>query len=73
MNSLHYRSLQIVYPDFISTFQQLLEKAGAVTIHHRNIRLLATEMYKVPLATRFKNLIKKDVVGSLGRGYNPNL
>ena len=47
INSLHYRSLQIVYRDFISTFQQLLEKDGAVTIHHRNIRLLATEMYKV--------------------------
>ena len=47
INNLHYRSLQIVYRDFISTFQQLLEKDGAVTIHHRNIRLLATEMYKV--------------------------
>ena len=47
INSLHYRALQIVYRDFTSTFQQLLEKDGAVTIHHRNIRLLATEMYKV--------------------------
>ena len=47
INSLHYRSLQIVYHDFVSTFQQLLEKDGAVTIHHRNIRLLSTEMYKV--------------------------
>ena len=47
INSLHYRSLQIVYRDFISTFQQLLEKYSTVTIHNRNIRLLATEMYKV--------------------------
>ena len=47
INSLHYISLLIVYRDFISTFQQLLEKDGAVTIHHRNIHLLATEMYKV--------------------------
>ena len=47
INSLHYRSLQIVYRDFISIFQQLLEKDGAITIHHRNIHLLATEMYKV--------------------------
>ena len=47
INSLHYRALQTVYRDFISTFEQLLEKDGAVTVHHRNIRLLATEMYKV--------------------------
>ena len=47
INSLYYRSLQIAYRDFISTFQQLVEKDGAVTIHHRNIGLLATEMYKV--------------------------
>ena len=39
--------MQIVNHDFISTFQQLLEKDGVVIIHHRNIRLLATEMYKV--------------------------
>ena len=47
INSLHYRSLQIVYRDFISTFQQLVEKDDKATIHHRNICLLATEMYKV--------------------------
>ena len=39
--------MQIIYRDYISTFQQLLETYSAVTIHHRNIRLLATEMYKV--------------------------
>ena len=39
--------MQIVYRDFISTFQQLLEEDGAVTIHHCNIRFLATEMHKV--------------------------
>ena len=47
INILHYRALQIVYHDFTSTFQQLLEKDDAVAIHHRNIRFLATEMYKV--------------------------
>ena len=47
INCLHYRALQIIYRGFISTFEQLLEKDGAVTIHHRNIRLLPTEMYKV--------------------------
>ena len=47
INSLHHRPLQIVYRDFISTSEHLPEKDGAVTIHHRNIRLLALELYKV--------------------------
>ena len=38
INSFHYRALQIVYRDFLSTFQQLLEKDGAVTIHHSNMK-----------------------------------
>ena len=44
INSLHDRALQIVYCDFISTFQPRLEKNGALTIHHRNIRPIVTEM-----------------------------
>ena len=48
INSLYYRSLQIVYRDFISTFQQLLEKDGAV--YYFTITIFASlplKMYKV--------------------------
>ena len=47
INNLHYRALRIIYRDETSTFDELLKKDGSVTIHHRNIRALATEMYKV--------------------------
>ena len=47
INNLHYRALRIIYRDETSTFDELLKKDGSVTIHPRNIRALATEMYKV--------------------------
>ena len=47
INSLHERALRIVYKDFNSSFQELLDKDNTVTIHHRNLQKLATEMYKV--------------------------
>ena len=45
INKLHYRALRIVYRDEISTFEELLKKDGSLTIHHRNLHLLATERY----------------------------
>ena len=39
--------LRILYKDDISTFQQLLNKGGSVTMHDRNMQRLAIEMYKV--------------------------
>ena len=47
INKLHERALRIVYGDKKLTFQELLEKDDSVTIHHRNLQKLATEMYKV--------------------------
>ena len=35
-----------IYNDNISTFETLLEKDNSVTIHLRNLRILATELYK---------------------------
>ena len=46
-NKLQERALRILYNDDISTFAQLLEKDNSVTVHDRNIKLLAKEMYKV--------------------------
>ena len=47
VNRLQERALRLLFKDDISTFEQLLEKAGIFTIHQRNIQSLAIEMYKV--------------------------
>ena len=41
------RCLRIIYCDKQSSFEELLEKESSVSIHKRNIQILATEMYKV--------------------------
>ena len=45
INRIHERSLRITYNDQSSSFQNLLEKDNSVTLHHRNIKILATEKY----------------------------
>ena len=45
-NRLHKRALRIVYSDYKSSFNTLLEKDGSFSIHHGNIESLATELYK---------------------------
>ena len=47
INHLHERPLGIVYNDNQSYFENLLRKDRSVPIHHRNIRSLAIETYKV--------------------------
>ena len=47
INSLHERALRIKYGDRSSSFQDLLKKDNSVSIHHRNIKALETEMSKV--------------------------
>ena len=47
INKLHERGLHIIYSDKTSPFEARLEKDDSVSIHNRNIRLLAIEMYLV--------------------------
>ena len=47
INRIHERALRIVYKDHNSTFQELLNKDNSVSIHHRNLQKLVTEMYNV--------------------------
>ena len=47
INCIHERALRITYNDKSSSYGELLTKDRSVTIHHRNIRALATEIYKV--------------------------
>ena len=44
INKLHERCLRIVCNDKQSSFNELLEKDGLVSIHMRNIQILASEM-----------------------------
>ena len=47
INKLHERALRIVYNDHFSLFEELLSKDKSVTVHQRNLQILATEMYKI--------------------------
>ena len=46
INRIHHRALSIVYRDYTSSFESLLEKSNSVTIHIKNIQALATEIFK---------------------------
>ena len=41
-NQLRERALRLVYDDSQSTFEKLLNIDKSVTIHHRNLQVLAT-------------------------------
>ena len=66
INKLHERGLRLVYKDASLSFQQLLEKDNSVTIHHRNLRKLATEMYKLK-----NNLSPKLLKSIISESNNP--
>ena len=47
INSIHERALRITYQDNTSMFQELINKDNSISIHHRNLQVLATEMFKI--------------------------
>ena len=46
INKIHEKALRISYKDSCSNFEESLLKANTVSIHHRNLQLLATEIFK---------------------------
>ena len=69
INRIHERALRIVYRDKTSKFTELLQKGNAVTVHQRDLQVLASEICEVkmgltpqlvkelfPLSTRACNL-----------------
>ena len=46
-NRIHETCLRVIYNDKKSTFYELLEKYGSASIHKRNLRFLACEMFKL--------------------------
>ena len=62
INHLHERCLRIVYNDKKSTYESLLERDRSVSVHIRNLQILATEMFKVHNGLSppiFNNLFEK--------------
>ena len=53
INSLHERVLKVVYRHYNAIFSELLSEDKSVTIHQRNLQLLATEIFNT------KNEIQK--------------
>ena len=47
INRLHKRASRLIYNDFTTSFEQLLDKDNSFTIHQKNIQSLTIEMYKV--------------------------
>ena len=46
INNIHERALRIVHKDYKSTFKQLLKQNKSVSIHQRNLQILATKIFK---------------------------
>ena len=46
INHLHERVLRTVYNGKVSTLEKILEKDNSVTLYVRNLKILATELYK---------------------------
>ena len=45
INKLHERYLRIIYSENFSSYEEILEEDGFVSLHHRSLRILATEMF----------------------------
>ena len=68
LNQLHKRALRISYSDYTSSFEELLYKDNSVSIHHRSIQKLATEIYKVK--NGYSNILLKEFFIERGTNYN---
>ena len=46
ISSIHERALRVTYQNYQSSFLLLLQNDNSVTIHQRNLQVLATEIFK---------------------------
>ena len=68
INNIQERALRIVFRDYKSTFQQLLKQNKSVSIHQRNLQILATEIFKTK--NGFNAVIMEDVFKFKNLTYN---
>ena len=47
INNIHESALTLTYKDNKSSFKQLLKKDHSVTVHHKNLQVPVTEIFKV--------------------------
>ena len=60
VNRLHERCLRSVYNDNKLSFQELLDKDKSITIHIKNVRVLAIEMFKV--SNNYPNSLMSEIL-----------
>ena len=68
INRVHERALRIVYRDKTWNITKLLQKDNAVTVHQRNLHVLATEIYKVKMG--FAPQLVKELFPLSTHAYN---
>ena len=66
INKILERALCLVYKDYHSTYDALLEKDGSFRVHHRHLQILATEIYK------FKNNLGPEIINDIFEGCPRN-
>ena len=66
INRVQKRALRILYDDENSTFEQLLVRDGAFTVHEKNLQLLLIEMFKA------KNKIEPHLLQGIFKANNYN-
>ena len=65
INRIHERALRLVYQDNSLSFAELLEKDNSVTIHQRNLQVLATKIF------RLKNGLAPEIMKKVFEIQNP--
>ena len=54
---LHERCLRLIHNDKLSSYEELLEKDGPVSIHHKIIQTFAVEMFQIKHDSLLKLLV----------------
>ena len=68
ISKIHERPLLIIYQDYKPSSTDLLAKDNSLTIHHRNLQKLVTEMFKVKVGIEPE--ILKDIFKIEEKPYN---
>ena len=65
---LYGRCLRLIYNDELSSYEEILEKSGSVSIHHKNIQGLAIEIFQIK--HRQSPEIVSDIFTQITQRYN---